>query len=74
MKHRRDGKTKLQLLGELDYVGVFLFTSATSIFLVGVNSGGRPYPWTSAKVLAPIIVGGCLAIILGFWVSPCVQL
>lgn len=67
MKHRTDGKTRRQLLGEMDYVGIFLFTAAGTLFLVGVNFGGRQYPWTSATVIAPIIVGFVLYIALGFY-------
>lgn len=35
LKHREDGKTKLQLLMELDYVGLFLFIVANVLFLLG---------------------------------------
>jgi hypothetical protein len=67
MKHRHDGKTKLELLGELDYVGVFLFTAAATLLLVGINFGGRQYEWKSPAVIAPIVVGFACAVALGFW-------
>lgn len=67
MKHRADGKSKLQLLAEIDYVGVFLFTAAGTLFLLGVNFGGRKYPWSHPAVIAPIVVGIFCFIILGFW-------
>jgi hypothetical protein len=67
MKHRIDGKTKFQLLGELDYVGIFLFTAGGVLFLVGVNAGGRQYPWASAAVIVPIVIGLVCYIALGFW-------
>jgi MFS family permease len=67
MKHREDGKTKLQLLGQLDYVGVFLFLAGGVLFLLGVNFGGRTYPWTHPGTIAPIIVGLCCFIAVGFW-------
>lgn len=27
------------------------------LFIVGLLSGGQPYPWSSAQVLAPLIIG-----------------
>lgn len=67
MKHRSDGKTKLQLLAELDYVGIFLFTAGGVLFLVGINFGGRQFAWASAEVIAPIICGILSYVLLGFW-------
>lgn len=66
-KHRADGLTKLQLLAQLDYVGVFLFLAGGVLFLLGVNFGGRTYPWNSAGAIAPIVVGLCCFIAVGFW-------
>ncbi|CAK7202974.1 hypothetical protein SEUCBS139899_005701 [Sporothrix eucalyptigena] len=67
-KHHDDGKTKSQLLGELDYVGLLLFATASTLMLLGINfGGGHKYPWTSATVLAPIIVGFACAVALSFW-------
>jgi MFS family permease len=67
MKHRTDGKTKWQLLGELDYVGVFLFTAGGVLFLMGINFGGRTYPWMSAGTIVPIVVGLLCFIAVGLW-------
>ncbi|OIW22859.1 MFS general substrate transporter [Coniochaeta ligniaria NRRL 30616] len=67
MKHRADGKTKLQLLGQLDYVGVFLFLAGGVLFLLGVNFGGRKFPWSHPGTIAPIVVGLCCFIAVGFW-------
>ncbi|KAH7038227.1 fungal trichothecene efflux pump [Microdochium trichocladiopsis] len=54
MKHRNDGKTKLQLLAQMDWVGVFLFMTGGVLFLLGINFGGR-----TAR--------GCCFIAVGFW-------
>lgn len=35
IKHRQDGKTRFQLLMELDYVGLLLFVVANVLFLLG---------------------------------------
>ncbi|KAB5585205.1 fungal trichothecene efflux pump [Coniochaeta sp. 2T2.1] len=67
MKHRADGKTKMQLLGQLDYVGVFLFLAGGVLFLLGVNFGGRKFPWSHPGTIAPIVVGLCCFIAVGFW-------
>ncbi|KAL2759931.1 hypothetical protein ACRALDRAFT_2050377 [Sodiomyces alcalophilus JCM 7366] len=67
MKHGEDGKTKWELVKQMDWVGVFLFLSGGALFLVGVNFGGRTYPWTHPGTLAPIIVGGCCFIAVGLW-------
>lgn len=40
-KHRTDGKTQMQLLREMDFVGILLFASGCICFLLGINWGGR---------------------------------
>ncbi|ERS96211.1 hypothetical protein HMPREF1624_07120 [Sporothrix schenckii ATCC 58251] len=66
-KHREDGKTRWQLLMELDYVGLLLFLAGGVLFLLGINFGGRTYPWNSAGCIAPIVVGFCCFVAVGFW-------
>lgn len=58
-KHRNDGKTKRELLKELDFIGLFLFTAGCCLFLVGLSWGGTSFPWKSAGTIAPIVVGFC---------------
>lgn len=53
----RDGKTRLQQIKELDFVGLLLYGGGLTSFLLGVSWGNNPYPWTSATVLAPLIIG-----------------
>ncbi|KAG7143054.1 Trichothecene efflux pump TRI12 like protein [Verticillium longisporum] len=64
MKHREDGETKWQLVKQMDWVGVFLFLSGGALFLIGVNFGGRTYPWTHPgtfdMVIVVCFVGGML--------------
>ena len=36
-KHKYDGKSRMDLLKELDYVGLFLFTSGCVLLLLGLN-------------------------------------
>ncbi|KIW86160.1 hypothetical protein Z517_01555 [Fonsecaea pedrosoi CBS 271.37] len=66
-KHQVDHKTKLQLLTELDYVGLVLFSAGCAIILMGINWGGSLHPWKSAACIAPIVIGGASLIALGFW-------
>jgi MFS family permease len=66
-KHRTDGKTKMQLLRELDFVGLFLFSAGCILFLLGVNWGGRQHPWESGFVIGPMILGVLCLVSLGFW-------
>ncbi|OBU00189.1 hypothetical protein VE01_01764 [Pseudogymnoascus verrucosus] len=66
-KHRIDGKTKLQLVKEMDFVGLFLFAGGCILFLLGINYGGKQYPWKDAHVIAPIVTGVLSLVALGFW-------
>ncbi|OAG07378.1 MFS general substrate transporter [Paraphaeosphaeria sporulosa] len=66
-KHRHDGKTKMQLVKEIDYIGLFLFIAGCVLFLLGINYGGRQYPWNSAHVIAPMVVGVLCLVGLGFY-------
>lgn len=61
------GKTKMQLIKEIDYIGLLLFMAGCVLFLLGINYGGRQYPWTSAQVIAPVVVGVLCLISLGFY-------
>ena len=59
---------KLKILRELDYIGLLLFTTGATLFLVGLNFGGRQYPWVSAEVIAPIVLGFACLVGLFVWV------
>lgn len=56
--HLEDGKTRLDQLKELDFVGLLLSGGGLTCFLLGVSWGNNPYPWTGPHVLAPLIIGG----------------
>lgn len=51
------GKSRAQQLKEVDWVGICLFVIGSSLFLVGISFGGVTYPWSSAAVLCPLILG-----------------
>ncbi|KAK2737750.1 hypothetical protein FQN57_007397 [Myotisia sp. PD_48] len=51
----------------LDFVGMILLAAGLVLFILGIMTGGSPYPWTSAKVLGMIISGAVCLIALIFW-------
>lgn len=57
VKQAEHGKTKLQLLREFDWVGLFLFLAGCTLFIAGISWGGSLYPWVSGTTLAPVITG-----------------
>ncbi|KAH8911117.1 MFS general substrate transporter [Coniochaeta sp. PMI_546] len=66
-KHEDDHKTKWQLIKEIDYVGLVLFTAGCLLVLLALNWGGGMHPWNSSWVVGPLIVGFVCFIALGFW-------
>ncbi|KIV81575.1 hypothetical protein, variant [Exophiala sideris] len=66
-KHKTDRMSRLALMKEMDYVGLFLLVAGCTLFLVGLNFGGRQYPWKSAQVIAPIVVGFSCIVLLFVW-------
>lgn len=47
----------MQKVFALDLVGNGLLIAGAPLVIAGLNLGGNPYPWTSARTLAPLIVG-----------------
>ncbi|KAM0647539.1 hypothetical protein D7B24_005456 [Verticillium nonalfalfae] len=60
-------KTKRQLMRELDYLGIFLWTAGLTLLLMGVSWGGNMYPWKSAATISSLIIGASLLVALFFW-------
>ena len=50
-------RTFRQIFKELDYLGIFFYTSGLTIFLLGLGWAGISHPWNSAAVIAPIVIG-----------------
>jgi hypothetical protein len=44
-------------LGRIDFAGNAIFIASTVSLLIGVTWGGTEYPWRSANVLVPLILG-----------------
>ena len=56
-------RTRWQEIQELDYVGVFLYTSGLVIFLLGLSWGGVIYHWNDAHVIITLIIGFLVLIV-----------
>lgn len=57
------GLTKKEIVKEIDFVGGALSISGMIVFLAGLQWGGYQYPWGSAHVVAPLVVGAVLLFI-----------
>ncbi|KAI0648727.1 iron permease [Trametes meyenii] len=53
-------------LARVDWIGNFIIIAGTTLALLALTWGGIRYPWGSAHVLAPLIIGAVL--ILSFFV------
>jgi MFS family permease len=64
---RLDHLSLWQKLGYLDIPGCILLSLGLTLLLVGVNSGGNLYAWTSARVLATMVIGLVMLATFGVW-------
>ncbi|OLN91684.1 putative MFS-type transporter C16A3.17c 3 [Colletotrichum chlorophyti] len=60
-------KTKRQLLKELDYIGIFLWTAGLTLLLMGVSWGGVMYPWGSPATISTLVIGTLSLVALFCW-------
>ena len=60
-------RTYRQIFMELDYLGIFFYSSGLTIFLLGLGWAGIAFPWNSAAVIAPIVIGFCLFVCTFVW-------
>ena len=61
---RARGAAAKEILGKIDYLGGFLSIVGLVLFLVALQAGGYSHPWTSAYVLATLLIG--LLLLVGF--------
>lgn len=66
-RHNTDGMTAMQIAKRIDWMGAFLTIAGVTLFLVGLQAGGYQYPWTTGKVLAPLIIGAILILLFPVW-------
>jgi hypothetical protein len=59
-------------MARIDYLGIATFVTSTTLLLYGLTTGGTAAPWSSAKVLAPLIIGfaGLAAFVVVEWKIP----
>lgn len=55
----------VQKLGKVDWLGAVIFVVFATSAILGLTWGGDVYPWSSAPVLVPLLVG---LVGLGFFV------
>ncbi|KAK9369473.1 major facilitator superfamily domain-containing protein [Lipomyces kononenkoae] len=46
-------------LQRIDWIGMVLFIGSVTSLLLGVSFGGTMFPWRSASVVLPLVIGGC---------------
>ncbi|KAI0694301.1 Mfs1.2 [Cerioporus squamosus] len=49
--------TLREKLGHMDWIGNFLVIASTTCVVLGLTWGGIKFPWSSAQVLVPLILG-----------------
>lgn len=47
----------------LDLGGAFLFIGGVALIILGTSWGGSTYPWSSAGVIAPLVVGAVMCVL-----------
>ncbi|KAK8212787.1 hypothetical protein M8818_002952 [Zalaria obscura] len=61
------GLTRREVLSQIDYVGGLLSVSGMLLFMMGMQWGGYQYKWSTAHVLAPLILGIILIVAFFLW-------
>jgi hypothetical protein len=64
---RVSGEDRKALLGTVDYIGGLTSIGGLTLFLVAMQAGGYSHPWTSAYVLATMIIGFVLIGVFVVW-------
>jgi hypothetical protein len=42
---KEEGRTRLQEMADLDWIGIFLYGAGVVLFLLGISFGGSEMPW-----------------------------
>jgi len=56
-----------QKLRQIDWIGIALFLSSTTAFLIPVTWGGVNYPWNSWQTLVPLLLGALGLLVFVAW-------
>jgi len=57
----------MELVKDIDYLGIFLWIVGVVNFLLGISWGGSQYPWKSGAVISTIVIGILAMCIYFFW-------
>lgn len=61
------GEAAKEIFKEIDYIGGATSIGGLTLFLVALQAGGYSHPWTSAYVLATLIIGVLLIAAFVMW-------
>ena len=61
------GLSRKEQVKRIDFTGAFLSIVGLVLFLAALQWGGNQYPWKSAHVLAPLIIGIAFIAAFVFW-------
>lgn len=61
------GLSRKEVIRRIDFVGGLLSITGLILFLAGMQWGGYQYPWTTAHVLAPLILGFVILVAFAAW-------
>ncbi|KAJ7187353.1 major facilitator superfamily domain-containing protein [Mycena filopes] len=64
--NRPQGSTR-DKLANVDWIGNGIIIVGTSLAIIGLTWGGIRYPWASAQVLGPLIVGSFLLVVFAVY-------
>jgi uncharacterized membrane protein len=62
---KTDTSSVREKLKRIDYIGIIVFVGSATSFLFGLTAGGVMFPWNSANVVAPLVLG--VFGLVGFW-------
>ncbi|OAL44211.1 TRI12-domain-containing protein [Pyrenochaeta sp. DS3sAY3a] len=66
-EHLHKNRSKWQELKDIDITGIILFTGGLLLFLMGLSWGGQLYEWSSAHVIATMVVGFIMLVAFVLW-------
>ncbi|KAF9817410.1 hypothetical protein IEO21_03464 [Rhodonia placenta] len=60
-------------IASMDWIGIFIIIASTLMVMIALTQAGVQYPWTSARVLAPLCLGAVglvlFFIVESFWIK-----
>lgn len=62
---RVDTTSIREKLKRVDFIGIAVFVLSCTSFLFGLTAGGVLFPWASANVIVPLVLG--ITGLVGFW-------